>query len=81
MCTFWGAVLQFVPSHVDVRVCSFSERVERGLLMAYAEVCRRSQENGNFTVHVCQIYDNDFDHFKDPINVSNACLLVCESEC
>lgn len=46
-------VLQFVPSHVDVRVCSFSERVERGLFMAYSEVRRRLQENGNFTVHVC----------------------------
>ncbi|XP_049329214.1 UPF0606 protein KIAA1549 isoform X1 [Astyanax mexicanus] len=49
------SVLQFVPSHVDVRVCSFSERVERGLLMAYGEVRRRSQENGNFTVHIVNI--------------------------
>ncbi|XP_062861333.1 UPF0606 protein KIAA1549 [Trichomycterus rosablanca] len=49
------SVLQFVPSHVDVRVCSFSERVERGLLMAYSEVCRRSQENGNFSVHILNI--------------------------
>ncbi|KAI4880298.1 hypothetical protein NFI96_031724 [Prochilodus magdalenae] len=49
------SVLQFVPSHVDVRVCSFSERVERGLLMAYAEVRKRSQENGNFTVHIVNI--------------------------
>lgn len=45
-------MLQFVPSHVDVRLCSFSERVEKGLLMAYAEVRKRLQENGNFTVHV-----------------------------
>ncbi|KAI5093971.1 UPF0606 protein KIAA1549 isoform X2 [Silurus meridionalis] len=49
------SVLQFVPSHVDVRVCSFSERVERGLFMAYSEVRRRSQENGNFTVHILNI--------------------------
>ncbi|XP_017554444.1 UPF0606 protein KIAA1549 isoform X2 [Pygocentrus nattereri] len=49
------SVLQFVPSHVDVRVCSFSERVEKGLLMAYAEVRKRSQENGNFTVHIVNI--------------------------
>ncbi|KAK7129860.1 hypothetical protein R3I93_019489 [Phoxinus phoxinus] len=48
-------VLQFVPSHVDVRLCSFSERVEKGLLMAYAEVRKRSQENGNFTVHIVNI--------------------------
>ncbi|XP_026065845.1 UPF0606 protein KIAA1549-like [Carassius auratus] len=48
-------VLQFVPSHVDVRLCSFSERVEKGLLMAYAEVRKRSQENGDFTVHIVNI--------------------------
>uniref|UniRef100_A0A8C2G747 Si:dkeyp-27e10.3 n=1 Tax=Cyprinus carpio TaxID=7962 RepID=A0A8C2G747_CYPCA len=48
-------VLQFVPSHVDVRLCSFSERVEKGLLMAYAEVRKRSQETGNFTVHIVNI--------------------------
>ncbi|KTF84499.1 hypothetical protein cypCar_00024929 [Cyprinus carpio] len=48
-------VLQFVPSHVDVRLCSFSERVEKGLLMAYTEVRKRSQENGNFTVHIVNI--------------------------
>lgn len=48
-------VLQFVPGHVDVRLCSFSERVEKGLLMAYAEVRKRSQENGNFTVHIVNI--------------------------
>ncbi|XP_055046785.2 UPF0606 protein KIAA1549 isoform X1 [Misgurnus anguillicaudatus] len=48
-------VLQFVPSHVDVRLCSFSERVEKGLLMAYGEVRKRSQENGNFTVHIVNI--------------------------
>ncbi|KAI7791994.1 UPF0606 protein KIAA1549 isoform X2 [Triplophysa rosa] len=48
-------VLQFVPSHVDVRLCSFSERVEKGLLMAYAEARKRSQENGTFTVHIVNI--------------------------
>ncbi|CDQ85555.1 unnamed protein product [Oncorhynchus mykiss] len=46
------SVLQFVPSHVDVRVCNFSERIEKGLTMAYAEVRRRAQESTNFTVHV-----------------------------
>ncbi|XP_017349529.1 UPF0606 protein KIAA1549 isoform X2 [Ictalurus punctatus] len=49
------SILQFVPSHVDVRVCSFSERVERGLFMAYSEVRRRLLENGNFTVHILNI--------------------------
>lgn len=49
---FVSAVLQFVPSHVDVRICSFSERVERGLALAYAEARRRSLESTNFTVEV-----------------------------
>ena len=52
VCVCVSAVLQFVPGHVDVRVCSFSEQVERGLLTAYAEVRRRYQENGNFTIEV-----------------------------
>lgn len=45
-------VLQFVPAHVDVRVCNFSERIERGLMMAYMETQRRSNEAGNVTVQV-----------------------------
>lgn len=45
-------VLQFVPTHVDVRVCNFSERVERGLMMAYTETRKRSHEAGNVTVQV-----------------------------
>lgn len=45
-------MLQFVPGHVDVRVCNFSERVERGLLMAYTETRRRAHEFGNVTVQV-----------------------------
>ncbi|KAG7246483.1 hypothetical protein CRUP_036874, partial [Coryphaenoides rupestris] len=44
------SVLQFVPGHVDVRLCNFSERVERGLLLAYAETRRRAHEQGNVTV-------------------------------
>lgn len=46
------SVLQFVPAHVDVRVCNFSERVEKGLTMAYAETRRRTREAGNITVQV-----------------------------
>lgn len=49
------SVLQFVPAHVDVRVCNFSERVERGLVLAYAESRRRSHEAGNVTVQVSQL--------------------------
>ncbi|XP_063761151.1 UPF0606 protein KIAA1549 [Eleginops maclovinus] len=49
------SVLQFVPEHVDVRICSFSQRVERGLIMAYAETRRRYQESGNITVQLLNI--------------------------
>ncbi|GLD60706.1 UPF0606 protein [Lates japonicus] len=45
-------VLQFVPSHIDVRFCNFSESIEKGLTMAFADVRRRSKESTNFTVHV-----------------------------
>lgn len=46
------AVLQFVPGHIDVRFCNFSESIEKGLTMAFAEMRRRSKESTNFTVHV-----------------------------
>uniref|UniRef100_A0A672YTJ8 Si:dkeyp-27e10.3 n=1 Tax=Sphaeramia orbicularis TaxID=375764 RepID=A0A672YTJ8_9TELE len=49
------SVLQFVPTHIDVRLCNFSERVEKGLLMAYAETRRRSHETGNVTVQLLNI--------------------------
>uniref|UniRef100_UPI0037E76C52 UPF0606 protein KIAA1549 n=1 Tax=Semicossyphus pulcher TaxID=241346 RepID=UPI0037E76C52 len=49
------SVLQFVPAHVDVRVCNFSERVERGLMMAYAETRRRSHETGNVSVQLLNV--------------------------
>uniref|UniRef100_A0A667YXC8 Si:ch211-1e14.1 n=1 Tax=Myripristis murdjan TaxID=586833 RepID=A0A667YXC8_9TELE len=48
-------VIQFVPSHIDVRVCNFTERIERGLTMAFAEVRRRSQVSTNFTVQIVNI--------------------------
>ncbi|XP_078129660.1 LOW QUALITY PROTEIN: UPF0606 protein KIAA1549 [Sander vitreus] len=49
------SVLQFVPAHVDVRVCNFSERIERGLMMAYAETQRRAHEAGNASVQLLNI--------------------------
>ncbi|XP_062239329.1 UPF0606 protein KIAA1549 [Platichthys flesus] len=49
------SVLQFVPTHVDVRLCNFSERVERGLMMAYAETRRRSHEAGAVTVQLLNV--------------------------
>ncbi|KAK5867751.1 hypothetical protein PBY51_012215 [Eleginops maclovinus] len=48
-------VLQFVPAHIDVRYCNFSESIEKGLTMAFAEVRRRSKESTNFTVHIINI--------------------------
>ncbi|XP_069018167.1 UPF0606 protein KIAA1549 isoform X2 [Embiotoca jacksoni] len=48
-------VLQFVPGHVDVRFCNFSESIEKGLTMAFAEVRRRSKQSTNFTVHIANI--------------------------
>ncbi|XP_050929480.1 LOW QUALITY PROTEIN: UPF0606 protein KIAA1549 [Lates calcarifer] len=48
-------VLQFVPSHIDVRFCNFSESIEKGLTMAFADVRRRSKESTNFTVHIVNI--------------------------
>uniref|UniRef100_A0A8C6T5G4 Si:ch211-1e14.1 n=1 Tax=Neogobius melanostomus TaxID=47308 RepID=A0A8C6T5G4_9GOBI len=48
-------VLQFVPSHVDVRFCNFTESIERGLTRAYAEVRRRLKESTNFTVHIVNV--------------------------
>ncbi|KAG5274037.1 hypothetical protein AALO_G00158470 [Alosa alosa] len=51
-------VLQFVPSHIDVRMCTFSEKIKKGLTAAYAEVRRRSQESTNFTVQIVNITVN-----------------------
>nr|XP_061813146.1 UPF0606 protein KIAA1549-like [Nerophis lumbriciformis] len=48
-------VLQFVPVQVDVRFCNFSEHIERGLTMAFTEVCLRSKVSTNFTVHIINI--------------------------
>ncbi|XP_047189380.1 UPF0606 protein KIAA1549 isoform X2 [Scophthalmus maximus] len=48
-------VLQFVPIHIDVRFCNFSESIKKGLTMAFAEVRRRSKESTNFTVHIVNI--------------------------
>uniref|UniRef100_A0AAV2ISS3 Uncharacterized protein n=1 Tax=Knipowitschia caucasica TaxID=637954 RepID=A0AAV2ISS3_KNICA len=48
-------ILQFVPSHIDVRVCNFSQRVEKGLLMAFAESRRRAHENTNISIQLLNI--------------------------
>ncbi|XP_045552970.1 UPF0606 protein KIAA1549 isoform X1 [Salmo salar] len=67
------SVLQFVPRHIDVRVCNFSERIEKGLTMAYAEVCRRSQESTNFTVDIVNITMNQpSSQQREPVDVTFA---------
>ncbi|CAB1313570.1 unnamed protein product [Coregonus sp. 'balchen'] len=67
------SVLQFVPRHIDVRVCNFSERIEKGLTMAYAEVRRRSQESTNFTVDIVNITMNQpSSQQREPVDVTFA---------
>ncbi|XP_072408596.1 UPF0606 protein KIAA1549 isoform X2 [Chiloscyllium punctatum] len=48
-------VLQFVPRYVDVRFCNFTQRIEKGLTMAFAEVHRRRQEREGFTVQIINV--------------------------
>ncbi|XP_066446896.1 UPF0606 protein KIAA1549 homolog isoform X2 [Eleutherodactylus coqui] len=48
-------VLQFVPQSVDIRLCTFSEQIQKGLTMALYEVRRLRQESENFTVQIVNI--------------------------
>ncbi|XP_064593461.1 UPF0606 protein KIAA1549 homolog isoform X2 [Zonotrichia leucophrys gambelii] len=47
-------VLQFVPRNVDIGFCTFSQRIEKGLTMAFLEV-NKHQESYNFTVQILNI--------------------------
>lgn len=49
---FFSAVLQFVPIHIDTHACMFIERIERGLIYAFAEVRRRLKESTDIAVQV-----------------------------
>ncbi|XP_060779657.1 UPF0606 protein KIAA1549-like isoform X2 [Neoarius graeffei] len=49
------SVLQFVPVHINMHVCTFIEHVEKGLIYAFAEVRRRLKESTDFTVHILNI--------------------------
>ncbi|XP_053356588.1 UPF0606 protein KIAA1549 isoform X2 [Clarias gariepinus] len=49
------SVLQFVPVHVDMYVCTFIEHIERGLISAFTEVRRRSKESTDFTINILNI--------------------------
>ncbi|NXR03481.1 K1549 protein, partial [Sagittarius serpentarius] len=46
-------VLQFVPRNVDVGFCNFSQRIEKGLTMAFMEVSKH--QFYNFTVQILNI--------------------------
>lgn len=48
----FSPVLQFVPRYVDVRICNFTQRIEKGLTMAFAEVRRRRHKTEGFAVRV-----------------------------
>lgn len=50
-----SAVLQFVPQSVDIRLCTFSEQIQKGLSLALFEVRRLRQERENLTVQVKKI--------------------------
>ncbi|XP_030221063.1 UPF0606 protein KIAA1549 isoform X2 [Gadus morhua] len=63
------SVLQFVPGNVDVRACNFSERIEKGLTLALAEVRRRAQESTNFTVHIVNITMAGPGRQQQPVNI------------
>nr|XP_042707555.1 UPF0606 protein KIAA1549 homolog isoform X5 [Chrysemys picta bellii] len=48
-------VLQFVPRNVDTGFCNFSQRIEKGLTMAFLEVRKHHQDIYNFTVQILNI--------------------------
>uniref|UniRef100_A0A8C9RGW3 Si:dkeyp-27e10.3 n=1 Tax=Scleropages formosus TaxID=113540 RepID=A0A8C9RGW3_SCLFO len=65
------SVLQFVPGHVDVRICTFSERVERGLSTAYAEV-RRPTLLGLQIVNITASSTKGLRNQKTPVDITFA---------
>uniref|UniRef100_A0A8D0GR03 KIAA1549 n=1 Tax=Sphenodon punctatus TaxID=8508 RepID=A0A8D0GR03_SPHPU len=48
-------VLQFVPRNVDTGFCNFSQRIEKGLTMAFMEARKHYQETYNFTVQIVNL--------------------------
>uniref|UniRef100_A0A4W4E3X4 Uncharacterized protein n=1 Tax=Electrophorus electricus TaxID=8005 RepID=A0A4W4E3X4_ELEEL len=74
------SVLQFVPSDVNIHMCMFSQHIEKGLTMAFAEVRRRSQGAMNFTVQVLNITLSPVTktqrQLTGPIDIT---FLVCEA--
>lgn len=46
------SVLQFVPQSVDTGFCNFTQRIEKGLMVALSEVRKHHQGTYNLTVQV-----------------------------
>lgn len=46
------SVLQFVPQSVDTGFCNFTQRIEKGLMVALSEVRKHHQGAYNLTVQV-----------------------------
>ena len=46
------SVLQFVPQSVDTGFCNFTQRIEKGLMIALSEVRKHHQGTYNLTVQV-----------------------------
>ncbi|KAM4675762.1 UPF0606 protein KIAA1549 homolog [Discoglossus pictus] len=67
-------VLQFVPRSVDVRLCTFSDQIQKGLTVALYEVRRQRQEDNNFTVQIVNITSSVSRElvWKAPVTVSYA---------
>ena len=52
MIAFLLSVHQFVPQSVDTGLCSFTQRIEKGLMIALSEVSKHHQGTHNLTVQV-----------------------------
>ncbi|XP_018096367.1 UPF0606 protein KIAA1549 isoform X2 [Xenopus laevis] len=66
-------VLQFVPQSVDIRLCTFSEQIHKGLSLAMYEVRKWRQEPDNFTVQILNITSASREVvWKAPVTVSYA---------
>ncbi|XP_069484837.1 UPF0606 protein KIAA1549 homolog isoform X2 [Ambystoma mexicanum] len=48
-------VLQFVPLNMEIGFCNFTQRLERGLALAFAEVRRLRQETDDFTIQILNV--------------------------
>ncbi|XP_069820148.1 UPF0606 protein KIAA1549 homolog isoform X2 [Dendropsophus ebraccatus] len=67
-------VLQFVPQSVDIRLCTFSEQIQKGLTLALYEVRRVRPESENLTVQIVNISSSapPLGYWKVPVTVSYA---------